>query len=95
MTGLCEREVMGYEKPWNVADAPVSYVDILKKAIIGVEIEITSMVGKWKMSQELSEGDRKGVVEGFEALGNETGKNMAHTVKERAAVMEAKKKGSN
>ena len=84
LSHLCETEIMGYEKPWTVDEAPESFVALLKKAIVGVEIEITSMSGKWKMSQELSEGDRKGTVEGFEALGSDLGKCMAQTIAERA-----------
>lgn len=53
---------------WEVDDAPKAYVDIMKKAIIGVEIEVSSIVGKWKMSQELKEGDRAGVKKGLKAL---------------------------
>ena len=56
------------------------------KAIIGIEIEITSLAGKWKMSQELSDGDREGTVKGFEALGSPVGDQMARTIRERAEV---------
>ncbi|KAL1635330.1 hypothetical protein SLS56_001753 [Neofusicoccum ribis] len=77
-----ETRIMGYEKPWKVDDAPSSFVDALKKAIIGIEIEITDLGGKWKMSQEMKEGDRQGVINGFEALGSEEGKKIAETVRE-------------
>ncbi|RDX51336.1 negative transcriptional regulator [Lentinus brumalis] len=89
LTQLCETEIMGYERPWTVEDAPESYTALLKKAIVGVEVEITSMDGKWKMSQELSEGDRKGTVEGFEALNSELGKCMAQTIAERGQKQKA------
>lgn len=72
-----ERDVMGYEKPWQVDDAPTSYIEIMKKAIIGVQIEILDIGGKWKMSQEMGVGDQKGVVEGFRALGSGVGDEMA------------------
>ncbi|VDB83164.1 unnamed protein product [Peniophora sp. CBMAI 1063] len=91
LTGLCEKGIMGYERPWSVEDSPASYVEILKKAIIGIEIEITSMVGKWKMNQELSDGDRKGVVGGFEVLGGDAGVCMAQIIQERAEIAERKK----
>ncbi|KAI0738704.1 negative transcriptional regulator [Daedaleopsis nitida] len=91
LTHLCETEVMGYDAPWRVDDAPESYVALLKKAIVGVEVEITDMGGKWKMSQELGEGDRRGVVDGFEALGSEVGRCMAQTVKERGELAERNK----
>ncbi|KAH6883117.1 transcriptional regulator PAI 2-type [Alternaria rosae] len=78
-----EKEIMGYEKPWQVDDAPASYIEILKKAIIGVQIEITDIGGKYKMSQEMGVGDQRGVVEGFKAMGSGVGDEMARTVEER------------
>ncbi|KAB2573481.1 Uncharacterized protein DBV05_g7900, partial [Lasiodiplodia theobromae] len=58
LSQLSETRIMGYEKPWKVDDAPKAYTDALKKAIIGIEIEITDLGGKWKMSQEMGVGDR-------------------------------------
>ena len=83
---LSETRIMGYseKEAWTVEEAPRTYVDVLKKAIIGIEIQITRMAGKWKMSQELGEGDRRGVIEGFEKMvGTETGREMARMVRER------------
>jgi transcriptional regulator len=56
----------------------------LMKGIIGIEIELKSLAGKFKMSQDLADGDREGAVRGFEALGTEEGMEIARTVKERA-----------
>ncbi|KAI5865701.1 transcriptional regulator PAI 2-type [Durotheca rogersii] len=75
---------------WQVDDAPAPYVDILKKAIIGIEIDVDRLEGKWKMSQEMTRGDRDGVVRGFEALGTEHGHQMSKTVEERGALKDAK-----
>ncbi|KAI0730554.1 negative transcriptional regulator [Earliella scabrosa] len=91
LSQFAETEVMGYERPWKVEDAPESYVALLRKAIVGVEIEIKDMGGKWKMSQELSEGDRRGTIAGFEALGGEAGMCMARTIRERAELAAARK----
>ncbi|KAF2872350.1 transcriptional regulator PAI 2-type [Massariosphaeria phaeospora] len=80
----CEVDIMGHsEKPWQVDDAPASYTELLKKAIIGVQIEIKDIGGKYKMSQEMPAGDREGVVEGFEALESDFGTEMAKIVKEK------------
>ena len=73
----------GYEHTWKVSDAPEKYVGILKKAIIGMSIEITRIEGRWKMSQELSEGDWQGTVNGFKALGTEAGTKMAEIIESR------------
>ena len=81
----------GKGMPWEVGDAPESCVGLLKKAIIGVQIEIKSLAGKWKMSQELSNGDREGVLQGFEKLRTSEGNEMARTVRERAELKDREK----
>ncbi|EYE94976.1 FMN-binding negative transcriptional regulator [Aspergillus ruber CBS 135680] len=79
-----ETGIMGYASPWKVADAPDNYVQLLKKNIIGIEIQIERLQGKFKMSQEMGKGDREGVIEGFEKLGTATGEGIAKTVRERS-----------
>ena len=90
-----ETAIMGYggsgEKPWQVTDAPERYVDLLKKNIVGIEIEITRLEGKYKMSQEMGIGDRQGVIDGFNALQTETGHEMAKTVQSRGELKDMKK----
>lgn len=52
-------------KPWNVTDAPEPYIEGQIKAIVGVEIPIATIEGKWKASQNRPEADRHGVEEGL------------------------------
>ncbi|EEP82031.1 conserved hypothetical protein [Uncinocarpus reesii 1704] len=84
LTLLGEKEVMGFTEPWEVGDAPESWVRIFKKLIVGVEIRIERLQGKVKMSQELPRGDREGVIEGFERMDTEAGKGIARAVRECA-----------
>ncbi len=51
--------------PWQVSDAPEDYVRAMLKAIIGFELPIARLEGKWKMSQNRPAEDRAGVVEGL------------------------------
>ena len=53
------------KKSWQVADAPADFVESQLKAIVGLEIEITEMKGKWKMSQNRSVEDALGVFNGL------------------------------
>jgi transcriptional regulator len=53
--------------PWTVDDAPPTYINSQLKGIIGIEIEIAHIEGKWKVSQNRPESDRTGVAEGLEA----------------------------
>lgn len=78
----------GARPPWKVSDAPERYVELLTKNIIGIEIRLERLEGKWKMSQEMGEEDRKGVAAGFAALGTDNGAAMARMVEERAALAE-------
>ncbi len=54
-------------EPWAVTDAPESYVTSQLRGIVGVEIELTELSGKWKVSQNRSDADRDGVAEGLGA----------------------------
>lgn len=50
---------------WKVTDAPAPFIKAQIKGIIGLEIEITDLKGKWKVSQNRPLADRAGVVEGL------------------------------
>jgi transcriptional regulator len=54
------------QTPWAVDDAPETFIDSQIKGIVGIEIEITSIDGKWKVSQNRPVADRAGVVHGLE-----------------------------
>jgi predicted FMN-binding regulatory protein PaiB len=86
LSNLAETNIMGHERPWQVSDAPERYVDLLRKSIIGVEIEITRLEGKFKMSQELAAGDRAGVIDGFKKIDTDAARFVADTVEERGRI---------
>jgi transcriptional regulator len=60
---LTERHESTQPAPWAVSDAPDDYVQQMLRAIVGIEIELTSLLGKWKVSQNRSQADRQGVAE--------------------------------
>lgn len=47
--------------PWRIEDAPVEFIDKLLGAIVGIEIPVQRMQGKWKMSQNRSENDQRAI----------------------------------
>jgi transcriptional regulator len=51
--------------PWALSDAPADYIDSMLRGIVGLEIEITEIRGKWKMSQNRTEADAAGAVRGL------------------------------
>jgi transcriptional regulator len=87
---------MGYgrtdeSQPWKVSDAPARYIELMANVIIGIEVKINSIAGRFKMSQEKGKGDRSGVIEGFQNLGTCMGAQMAKVVEERAREFDLKK----
>ena len=61
----------GRAAPWAVTDAPASFIQSQIKGIVGMEIEITDISGKWKVSQNRPVADRVGVADGLENEGPE------------------------
>ena len=62
---LTDKQEMHRPHPWKVSDAPKEFIAGQLKAIAGVEISIEHLEGKWKVSQNRSEADRRGVAEGL------------------------------
>ncbi|MBV9740631.1 MAG: FMN-binding negative transcriptional regulator [Hyphomicrobiales bacterium] len=67
-------------EPWDVTDAPETFIAAQLKAIVGIEMPITRIEGKVKASQNRPEADREGVVDGLEAQGTDRARRMASLV---------------
>jgi len=64
---LTERHEAGLPRPWAVDDAPADYVDTMLRAIVGLEIPLTALAGKYKLSQNRPAADRAGVQAALDA----------------------------
>ena len=71
--------------PWKVSDAPHDYTERLLRSIVGIEVPITKLVGKWKVSQNRPEPDKLGVVAGLMARGDAQSKEMANLVNQHVS----------
>ena len=74
---LTNKQEAGRAAPWKVADAPDDFIAMQMRAIVGVEIEIADLRGKWKASQNRNAADRAGVVAGLNADGGEDASAIA------------------
>ena len=63
-------------QPWGMADAPADYIEQMLRAIVMIEVPISHLVGKFKLSQNRSRVDRQGVEAGLVEQG-ETGLSAA------------------
>ena len=70
VTRLTEREESAFPEPWRVTDAPEPFLEALLRGIVGVEIEITRLEGKWKLGQNRPDADQDGVIDGMAARGD-------------------------
>jgi transcriptional regulator len=71
VTALSQAHEAGQPAPWQVSDAPASYVDGLLRAIVGFELTIESLQGKYKLSQNRDAADRAGVRDALEREGRD------------------------
>ena len=85
VTRLTHRHEATRAVPWAVSDAPADYVDTMLRAIVGIEITLTALTGKWKVTQNRSAADRDGVVRGLRAQAEQTGDAQAAAMAELVA----------
>jgi transcriptional regulator len=80
VTQLTNRQESSRVQPWAVEDAPSSFIASQLKGIVGLELPIERLEGKWKMSQNRPAEDWPEIVEGLEADGHP---DVAQLVAER------------
>lgn len=80
VAALTAHQEAGRAAPWAVSDAPPDFVAAQLKGIVGIEITVSEIVGKWKLSQNRSREDRLGVAAGLAG-------EPASTAKEAAAAV--------
>lgn len=71
LSALTDHFEQPYAIPWALSDAPSDYIDRLTKFIVGIEVPVQRLEGKWKMSQNRPRLDRQGVALGYRAAGND------------------------
>lgn len=77
---LTEMHEAARPNAWSVADAPPEYVAAMVRRLVGVEMPIEDLVGKWKLGQNRPEADRRGVAEGLRARGDAAASAMERLV---------------
>jgi transcriptional regulator len=86
ITTMTDMQEAPRPEPWKVSDAPVPFVAAQLKGIVGIEIEITRIEGKWKVSQNRPEADRLGVSAGLRLSQDDASHQMAELVDARGAL---------
>ncbi len=83
-------------REWEVSDAPAPFIEAQMRAIVGLEIEIAEISGKWKVSQNRPAADRAGVVAGLRAdTGRPVAGAMADLVERYSEEREKRERGDS
>jgi transcriptional regulator len=80
VTQLVNVHESGEPKPWSVADAPRDFIEGLLGEIVGIEIPIMTITGKWKTSQNRVTKDKMGAIAGLRERGDDNSQQMAELV---------------
>src|SRR3954447_6003244 len=80
---LTDRFEAPRKEPWQVTDAPADFVENLLGAIVGLEIAIVRISGKWKMSQNRPANDIAAIVDGRRETGDTDRQAVAEQVERR------------
>ena len=86
VTRLTERFEAARAEPWHVTDAPDGFIENQLRGIVGIEIVISKLLGKWKASQNRPVVDREGVVKGLSGSNDADSLALAELVRERNKV---------
>ncbi|MDF1506107.1 FMN-binding negative transcriptional regulator [Roseisolibacter sp. H3M3-2] len=80
---LTARHEAGRPRPWAVDDAPAEYVERMLREVVGIELAVSRLDGKWKMSQNRAAPDIAGVIAGLAASDRAGDRAAAAVVAER------------
>ena len=88
MARLTAQQEAGRAEPWSMDDAPLDYTEALVRSLVGLEMTVEALGGKWKVSQNQPAANRVGVATGLREQGSDTAEQMARLV-EGASRVEA------
>lgn len=80
---LSEHHERGSPTPWRMADQPPDYLATMLKGIVGFEIAVTRLEGKYKLSQNRPAGDRPRIIAALEGQGDGDARAVARLMRDR------------
>jgi transcriptional regulator len=85
VTGLTARHEAPRPQQWKIDDAPAAYINKMLTLIVGFEFSITSLAGKWKVSQNRQHADRVGVLQNLQDASDSDSREIAAMLADRDA----------
>ena len=84
LDNLTEQHEQYQQQPWSIKDAPEQYIQRMLPAIVGLEIQLLSMTGQWKLSQNQPQVNKQGVVDGLGATNSSDAHKIASLMQQHA-----------
>ncbi|MCL6261781.1 FMN-binding negative transcriptional regulator [Craterilacuibacter sp. RT1T] len=91
ITRLTAAHEAGFAAPWQLDDAPADYLAAMLRAVVGIEISISRLQGKAKLSQNRSAAEQAGIRHGLAACADEASRTVAAAM-DRFATKEGEQK---
>ena len=85
---LSQRHEAREAAPWRMRDLPPAYLESMLGGIVGVEISVNRLEGKFKLSQNRPAGDRPRIVAALEQRADEGSRGVAFLMRKREAAAE-------
>ncbi len=80
LSELTQQHEQHRREPWQLTDAPSDYIEKMSRAIVGVEIDIEHIQGKWKVSQNQPEQNKQSVARNLAEQGTEKASSMSSLI---------------
>lgn len=88
LRALSDQQERTFAEPWSIDDAPADYIDKLQKAVVGLQIAISRIEAKWKLSQNRPLADRLSVVDALSKSESSPAQQMAEWIKRGTVDLE-------
>jgi transcriptional regulator len=85
---LTRRMEAGEPVPWKMGDAPADFISQMLGNIVGIEIEVTRLTGKWKLSQNKASADRRGAAAALDERGSDGQRAVAEAILEAPPALD-------
>jgi transcriptional regulator len=83
---LTQQQEESVGSDWRVSDAPEPFIAAQMRGIVGIEMKVESLTGKFKLSQNRPEADRRGVAAGLDGQAGENAQDMASLVRAHGQI---------
>ncbi|MDD1796393.1 FMN-binding negative transcriptional regulator [Enterovibrio sp. ZSDZ42] len=84
---LTDEQEAQFDFPWSISDAPSDFIEKLQTAVVGIEVQVGSLEGKWKVSQNQPDENIQGIIDGLKMSTNPMASEMVSLIRQCSKSM--------